>query len=345
MAVGLDLASPEFPEEDVASVVVSLDPDVAELCDDDTAEASPELEAAPAAAALPETAPIDPATTGSAADVPVTDAAPVPLSAADVPDPPGPDVAVLVESLLELAGPVSPPWPVALDVDDPEEPELADPDDDELAGPELPAVELPVTAPESPVVTSTAIPPVPPPDPPPVPPLLAPAPPLSPDDPLALAPPPLPVSAVAPPPDVASPVSPLDEVDVVSVVDDPEVAPDPDDEVDDEVPLPSGASSVLITLAELCGVSCGSIEAMRAAKAIFSNMARSVLSAVTSGDGYGGQGLLAPVLRKVGGDVRSTLATTGHEHGEQGQESEQRDRGVDEQDHEADPGLRLALPR
>ena len=73
------------------------------------------------------------------------------------------------------------------------------------------------------------------------------------------------------------------------VVDDPEVEPDPDDEVDDESPLPSGSSSVRITLAELCGVSCGSIEAMRAAKAIFSNMARSVLSAVTSGDGYGGQ--------------------------------------------------------
>ena len=43
--------------------------------------------------------------------------------------------------------------------------------------------------------------------------------------------------------------------DVVVVVDDPELAPDPDDEVDDESPLPSGSSSVRTTLAELCGVS------------------------------------------------------------------------------------------
>jgi hypothetical protein len=80
---------------------------------------------------------------------------------------------------------------------------------------------------------------------------------------------------------VASPLSPLEEDDVVVVFDDPELVPD-----DDVLSLvASGSSSVRITLAEVWGDSSGSMEAISAAKAIFSNMTRSVLSAVTSGDG------------------------------------------------------------
>jgi hypothetical protein len=147
------------------------------------------------------------------------------------------------------------------------------------------------------------MPPVPPPEPPPVPPLLAPAPPVLPDDPLALAPPPSPLDAVPPPFAVASPVFPLDDDDVVVVFDDPVLAPEPDDELDDASPLvASGSSSVRITLAEVCGVSAGSMEAMSAAKAIFSNMTRSVLSVVTSGDGGDRQLLRAPVTLGTSGD-------------------------------------------
>jgi hypothetical protein len=289
--VGLERASPVSPEDDDAPVVVSLDPDVAELSDEDRAVASPELAAASAAARLPETA--EGRRAPALPDVTAPEVAPAPVS-------PGPEVAVLAEPLVELAGPVSPPCPVELDDDEPEEPEPAEPDDEELAGPEFPPVESPVTSPESPLVTSTAMPPVPPPEPPPVPPLLAPESPVVPDVPSALAPPPSPVDAVAPPSDVASPVSPLEDDDDVVVVDDPELAPESEDESDDESPLAvTGSSTVRITLAEVCGVSWGSMEAIRAAKAIFSSMARSVLSAVTSGDGTDGQRLLAPVLRYV----------------------------------------------
>jgi hypothetical protein len=308
--LGLDDASPVSPEDEDAPVLVLLDPDVAQLSDEESAVASPPSAAASAAAS----------------DEPV-----------------------------EVAAPVSPPIPVEPDVEEPEEPELAEPDDDEPTGPEPPPVALPVTSPESPDVTSTAMPPVPPPEPPPVPPLLAPAPPVLPDDPLALAPPPSPLDAVPPPFAVASPVSPLDDEDVVVVFDDPELEPDPDEELDDALPLvSSGSSSVRTTLAEVCGVSSGSMEAMSAAKAIFSNMTRSVLSVVTSGDGGdrqllrapvsrsrdGGdrQVLLAPVLGDVSWDEQGPPPSAGHDHRGQGQQGERRDSGIEEQNDEAHAG-------
>jgi hypothetical protein len=363
---GLLVALPVFPEDDVAFVPVLLSPDSAELFDEECAVASPELDAACASAALSAAAALiagcgtglsppllspppeeEPAAPAAAPEPPDEDGPPVPAASAraaplvallpdeapEAPFPPGPDVAVLVEELLEFASPVLPPRPVDVESDDPELPEDALPLDDELAGPELPPVAFDSTSPESPEVTSTAMPPVPPPAPPPAPPLLAPEPPLLPDVPLLFASPPSPLDAVESPLEVASPVSPLFDVDVVVVVDEPEDEPEPDDEFDVAVPLTAGSSTVRTTLATALGGSSISAAAMAAANAIFSNMARSVLSAVTCRDA--GQGLLATVLADVLRDPQSPPAPAGQDHRDQGQQGEDRHCGVDEQGQDA----------
>jgi hypothetical protein len=346
LAVGLLVASPLSPEDEDAPVVVVLSPDAAELCDEEYAVASPVPDSATDAAALPARASssggawvaagagVDPPADPEVVDAPVAalPAEPDPLLAL-----PDPDVAVLEELLVEVEGPESPPRPVELDDDEPDGPEVAEPEEDELAGPEPPPLELDVTSPESPVVTSTAMPPVPPPAPPPVPPLLPPESPVVPEVPLASAPPPSPLDASLLPSDVASPVSPLSDVDSVVVVDDPDEEPDPELELDDESPLTAGSSTVRTTLDTARGGSSISAAAMAAANAIFSNMARSVLSAVTSRDGAG-KWLLATVLRDVVRRAGRTLASAGQEHRDQRQQGEHGNCCVDQQGEDAGVG-------
>lgn len=288
-AVGLDVASPVLPEVEVASDSVVVSPELAELSEDELAVASPERPPAPlpllaASAAAPDSettpssgAPVGPPVAVACwlADplvaVPVDDDDPV------VPPPPGPEVALLVAPLVELAGPVLPPVPVALEVDEPDEPLLAEPLVVELAGPELPPVASEVTSPESPLLTSTAMPPVPPPAPPPAPPVSPPTSPLEPEVPSLLAFPPSPLDAVVSPLDVAPPVSPLVDDDVVLVVDEPDDEPESDEDVELDSPLTAGSSTVRTTAETARGGSSISMAAMAAAKAIFSNMALSVL--------------------------------------------------------------------
>ena len=144
-----------------------------------------------------------------------------------LPLPPAPVLDVPVASLVEVAAPESPPTPLAFADEAPVPPDTALPVDVACASPDEPPLLLPRTAPDEPLMTRTAMPPVPP--PPLVPPVLPEVPaalPVSPDAPLVEALPPDPELAPELPPLLALPLLPLPDLADVPVLESPDPLPD-----------------------------------------------------------------------------------------------------------------------